>query len=99
MGGTGGTSLVTHAMQQLPVGVPKLVVSTVASGNTRPYVGAVDVTMMYSVVDVSGVNQMLERTTGVAGFFRASSMERLPTETAITETVQRFKALGPSPGA
>src|SRR5262249_49621094 len=52
MGGTGGTSLVTHAMQQLPVGVPKLVVSTVASGNTRPYVGAVDISMMYSVVDV-----------------------------------------------
>src|SRR5262250_938143 len=55
MGGTGGTSLITHAMQQLPVGVPKLMVSTVASGNTRPYVGAVDISMMYSVVDVAGV--------------------------------------------
>jgi uncharacterized protein (UPF0261 family) len=61
MGGTGGTSLVTHAMRQLPVGVPKLVVSTVASGDTRPYVGAVDVTMMYSVVDVAGVNQISAR--------------------------------------
>jgi uncharacterized protein (UPF0261 family) len=61
MGGTGGTSLVSYAMQQLPVGVPKLVVSTVASGETRPYVGAVDITMMYSVVDVAGVNQISAR--------------------------------------
>jgi uncharacterized protein (UPF0261 family) len=45
----------------LPVGVPKLLVSTVASGDTRPYVGAVDVTMMYSVVDISGVNSVSAR--------------------------------------
>jgi uncharacterized protein (UPF0261 family) len=61
MGGTGGTALVTHAMQELPVGVPKLVVSTVASGDTRPYVGAVDIAMMYSVVDVAGINQISAR--------------------------------------
>ncbi|MGH2540240.1 MAG: Tm-1-like ATP-binding domain-containing protein [Actinomycetota bacterium] len=66
MGGTGGTALVTHAMQQLPVGVPKLVVSTVASGDTRPYVGAMDITMMYSVVDVAGVNQISSRIIGNA---------------------------------
>jgi uncharacterized protein (UPF0261 family) len=66
MGGTGGTSLITHAMQQLPVGVPKLMVSTVASGNTRPYVGAVDISMMYSVVDVAGVNQISARIIGNA---------------------------------
>jgi uncharacterized protein (UPF0261 family) len=76
MGGTGGTSLVTHAMQTLPVGVPKLVVSTVASGDTRPYVGAVDITMMYSVVDVAGVNQISARVIGnaaaaIAGMARA----------------------------
>jgi uncharacterized protein (UPF0261 family) len=61
MGGTGGTAIVTHAMQELPVGVPKLVVSTVASGDTRPYVGAVDIAMMYSVVDVAGINQISAR--------------------------------------
>jgi uncharacterized protein (UPF0261 family) len=61
MGGTGGTALVTHAMQRLPVGVPKLMVSTVASGDTRPYVGAVDIAMMYSVVDVAGINQISAR--------------------------------------
>ena len=66
MGGTGGTSLVTHAMQQLPVGVPKLVVSTVGSGDTRPYVGAVDITMMYSVVDIAGINQISARIIGNA---------------------------------
>jgi uncharacterized protein (UPF0261 family) len=48
-------------MRALPVGVPKLLVSTVASGDTRPYVGAVDVTMMYSVVDISGINRVSAR--------------------------------------
>ena len=54
LGGSGGSSIATYAMRALPVGVPKLMVSTVASGDTRPYVGAVDVTMMYSVVDIAG---------------------------------------------
>ena len=61
LGGSGGSALVTQAMRALPVGVPKLMVSTVASGDTRPYVGAVDVTMMYSVVDIAGINQISER--------------------------------------
>ena len=59
LGGSGGSSLVTYAMRQLPIGVPKLMVSTVASGDTSPYVGSVDVTMMYSVVDIAGVNRGL----------------------------------------
>jgi uncharacterized protein (UPF0261 family) len=58
LGGTGGTTIATHAMRALPVGVPKLMVSTVASGDTSPYVGTVDVTMMYSVVDVAGINRI-----------------------------------------
>jgi len=66
LGGTGGTSLVTHAMQALPVGVPKLMVSTVASGDTRPYVGAVDITMMYSVVDIAGINRISAHILGNA---------------------------------
>ena len=61
LGGSGGTSIATRAMRALPVGVPKLMVSTVASGDTRPYVGAVDVTMMYSVVDIAGVNRVSAR--------------------------------------
>jgi uncharacterized protein (UPF0261 family) len=59
LGGTGGTTLATHAMRALPVGVPKLMVSTVASGETSLYVGATDITMMYSVVDVAGINRIL----------------------------------------
>ena len=61
LGGSGGSSIAAQAMRALPVGVPKLLVSTLASGDTRPYVGAVDVTMMYSVVDIAGVNSVSAR--------------------------------------
>ncbi|AZV57250.1 Tm-1-like ATP-binding domain-containing protein [Clostridium sp. AWRP] len=57
-GGSGGTSLVTPAMRALPIGVPKVMVSTVASGNTEPYVGTSDIVMMPSVVDVAGLNSI-----------------------------------------
>lgn len=56
LGGSGGTALITPAMQALPVGIPKLMVSTMASGDTSGYVGASDISMMYSVTDVSGLN-------------------------------------------
>lgn len=58
LGGTAGTTIGTYAMQALPIGLPKLQVSTVASGDTRPYVGAKDITMMYSVVDIAGLNRI-----------------------------------------
>ena len=58
MGGGGGTAMGTSAMRALPVGVPKLMVSTVASGDTSPYVGTTDITMMPSIVDVSGLNRI-----------------------------------------
>ncbi|NDL56957.1 Tm-1-like ATP-binding domain-containing protein [Phytoactinopolyspora mesophila] len=61
VGGSGGTSLAAHAMRTLPIGVPKLIVSTVASGDTRPYVGARDITLMYSVVDIAGINRLSAR--------------------------------------
>lgn len=56
LGGSGNTALVTAAMRALPIGVPKLMVSTVASGNVAPYVGPNDIAMMYSVTDVAGLN-------------------------------------------
>jgi uncharacterized protein (UPF0261 family) len=76
VGGSGGSALATHAMQALPVGVPKLMVSTMAAGDTRPYVGAVDMTMMYSVVDIAGLNRISERiltnaAAAIAGMARA----------------------------
>ncbi|WP_274423832.1 Tm-1-like ATP-binding domain-containing protein [Chelativorans sp. YIM 93263] len=58
LGGSGGTALITPAMRALPVGVPKLMVSTVASGNVAPYVGPSDICMMYSVTDVAGLNRI-----------------------------------------
>jgi uncharacterized protein (UPF0261 family) len=66
LGGTGNTALVTQAMRALPVGVPKLMVSTVASGNTAPYVGPNDLAMMYSVVDVAGLNPISRQVIGNA---------------------------------
>jgi uncharacterized protein (UPF0261 family) len=61
VGGSGNSSIAAQAVRVLPVGVPKLIVSTLASGDTRPYVGATDVTMTYSVVDISGLNRISER--------------------------------------
>lgn len=61
LGGSGGTAIATPAMRGLPVGVPKVMVSTVASGDVQPYVGVKDVTMMYSVVDVAGLNRLSRR--------------------------------------
>lgn len=58
MGGTGGTSVISAAMRNLPYGVPKVIVSTAASGQTAPYVGTRDITMIPSIVDVAGINQI-----------------------------------------
>jgi len=60
-GGSGGTTLVTRAMRALPIGLPKVMVSTMASGDTRPYVGPSDICMMYSITDVSGINRISEK--------------------------------------
>ncbi|MFF0548831.1 Tm-1-like ATP-binding domain-containing protein [Streptomyces sp. NPDC004311] len=60
IGGSGGTSIATRAMRALPLGVPKLMVSSMASGNVAPYVGSSDLTMMYSVVDIAGINSVSE---------------------------------------
>jgi len=60
-GGSGGTTLTTRAMRALPIGLPKVMVSTMASGDTRPYVGPSDICMMYSITDVSGINRISEK--------------------------------------
>lgn len=66
LGGSGGTALITRAMRALPVGVPKLMVSTMASGNVGAYVGACDITMVYSVTDMAGLNPISRRVLGNA---------------------------------
>ena len=78
VGGSGNSSIAAAAIRDLPVGVPKLIVSTLASGDTRPYVGAKDVTMMYSVVDIAGINQISARILAnaagaIAGMAKASA--------------------------
>jgi uncharacterized protein (UPF0261 family) len=79
VGGSGNSSIAAQAMRDLPVGVPKLIVSTVASGDTRPYVGAVDVTMMYSVVDISGINQISAQIlTNAAGAIAGMATAAVP---------------------
>jgi uncharacterized protein (UPF0261 family) len=80
VGGSGNSSIAAQAMRALPVGVPKLLVSTLASGDTRPYVGANDVSMTYSVVDISGLNRISERILAnaagaIAGMAKVSDDE------------------------
>ena len=65
-GGSGGSSIAAQVFAALPVGMPKLLVSTMASGDVSPYVGAKDVCVMYSVVDVSGINRISRMILGNA---------------------------------
>jgi uncharacterized protein (UPF0261 family) len=79
LGGSGGTSIGTTAMQALPVGLPKLMVSTMASGDVGPYVGVKDITMMYSVVDVAGLNSVSRRIfANVAGAICGMAAQEIP---------------------
>lgn len=58
LGGSGNTAIVTQGMRSLRVGIPKVMVSTIASGNVAPYVGPCDICMMYSITDVAGINSI-----------------------------------------
>ncbi len=80
-GGSGGTALVAPGFRALPVGVPKIIVSTVASGNVAQYVGASDITMMHSVADVQGLNAITHEVLGnaahaLAGMVKARADQR-----------------------
>lgn len=79
MGGGGGTTMITAAMRTLPVGVPKVMVSTMASGNTEPYVDVKDITMMYSVVDIAGLNPLSRRIlANAAGAISGMVQQEVP---------------------
>ncbi|MFD7326698.1 Tm-1-like ATP-binding domain-containing protein [Streptomyces sp. NPDC059875] len=83
LGGSGGTSIATRAMRELPLGVPKVMVSSMASGDVAPYVGSADITMMYSVVDIAGVNRvsapiLANAVDAVAGMARGFAAVRPP---------------------
>ena len=79
-GGSGGTAIATRAMRALPVGVPKLMVSTMAAGDTADYVGASDVTMMASVTDVAGVNSVSGHILANAAAAMAGMLQAPPVE-------------------
>jgi uncharacterized protein (UPF0261 family) len=73
-GGSGNTALVAPAMRALPVGVPKVLVSTVASGNVAPYVGPADIMMLHAVTDVQGLNRISRQVLGNAAHALAGMM-------------------------
>ncbi len=68
LGGSGGTSLLAPVMRDVfPIGFPKLIVSTIASGDVGPIVGETDITLMYSVVDIAGINDVMRDVLANAG--------------------------------
>ena len=80
MGGTAGTTVASAAMQALPIGVPKILVSTVASGDTRSYVGVKDIMMMYSVVDIAGINRLSRRILRNAAYALTGMIQHMELE-------------------
>jgi uncharacterized protein (UPF0261 family)/ABC-type branched-subunit amino acid transport system ATPase component len=81
-GGSGGTTLATAGMRRLPLGIPKIMVSTVASGDVGRYVGAADILMLHSVADVQGLNLITEQILGNAANALAGMISGLPTAEA-----------------
>jgi uncharacterized protein (UPF0261 family) len=79
-GGSGNSAIATAAMQALPVGVPKLMVSTMAAGDTRDYVGASDVTLMPAVTDVAGINSISGRILANAAAAMAGMVTAPPVD-------------------
>ncbi|GAA0951317.1 hypothetical protein GCM10009560_71890 [Nonomuraea longicatena] len=106
VGGSSGSSIAARAVRDLPVGLPKLIVSTMASGDVSPYVGAKDVTLMYSVVDIAGINRVSRAILGNAAAaisgMAAAHRARHPGEPGMhsghVEAVVSAAASDPSPG-
>lgn len=77
-GGSGATALATPAMRMLPVGIPKVMVSTIASGDVRPHVGSSDIAMIYPVTDIAGLNRISRRVLANAAGALAGMMRAEP---------------------
>jgi uncharacterized protein (UPF0261 family) len=78
LGGSGGSAIVSAVLRSLPIGVPKLLVSTMTSGDMRPYVGTSDLTLVHPVTDISGLNRMSRRILENAANAMAGMVLRLP---------------------
>lgn len=88
VGGSGGSSIAARAVRDLPIGLPKLIVSTMASGDVSPYVGAKDVTITYSVVDIAGINRVSRLILGNAAA-AAAGMAKAHAETQAPQAKER----------
>ncbi len=86
LGGSGGTSLVCEAFKALPIGLPKLIVSTIASGDIHPYVGASDINMVYSVTDINGINEISNAVLSNAAHAMAGMVQNQPPDYLSTKT-------------
>ena len=109
-GGSGGASIVAPAMRALPIGTPKMLISSVASGDVGRYVGPSDIAMMYSVTDVQGLNRISRQVLAngaeaLIGMVKARLAERetaqkarapAPTARGRADHVRRHHALGPA---
>ena len=92
MGGGAGTTICTSAMRALPIGIPKLMLSTIASGNVSPYVDIKDIIMMPSIVDISGMNGLLRRmissaAAAMAGMVQAKAIDATDHRPMIAATM------------
>jgi uncharacterized protein (UPF0261 family) len=94
MGGSGGSSVAAPAMQALPIGLPKLLVSTMASGDVKPYVGEVDATLTYSVVDVAGINSVSEAVLGNAAAAIAAMAKAYEARRASASSAEHKPLIG-----
>ncbi|KAI1153651.1 hypothetical protein F4825DRAFT_414093 [Nemania diffusa] len=89
LGGSGGTSIAAAVMRELPLTVPKLIVSTVASADTSSYVAETDITMMYSVVDIAGLNEVLRAVVANAAAAIAGMARSYASRSATARTWRR----------
>lgn len=99
LGGSAGTTIATAAMRAVPVGVPKVMVSTLASGDVRPYVGTRDVMMVYSVVDVAGLNRisrlvLANAADAMAGMVKNHPVAGAPGSTTASRTGSASNGVG-----
>ena len=92
LGGSAGTTIATAAMRSLPAGFPKVMVSTLASGDTRPFIGTKDIAMMYPIVDIAGLNRLSRRVlanaaAAIAGMVNQEVAERAADKPLIAATM------------
>jgi hypothetical protein len=90
LGGGGGASIAAKAFQALPFGVPKLIVTTMASGDTRPYVGESDLVLFPSVVDIAGVNRISAKVLSNAAAAMVGMLDAPPVpDTGVAQADRR----------